>query len=513
MIYEWSRKRRQLGFRVSVQRKPVLLIGAGRAGFLAAGEIHSRGDTDLEIKGFVDDDPSKHGSIMQGVKVLGSTDRLPELVAELGIDHVVISIAQAPRSEFRRMLDICESIPVKVRVIPGLNEILVGNVQISRVRDLQIEDLLGREPVSLDEPEIRRFLAAKTVMVTGAGGSIGSELARQVAHFRPASLVLVERAENGLFDIDRELSTTFPELNRIPLVADVSDESRMRAVFNMYSPRVVLHAAAHKHVPMMESNPTEALKNNVLATRLLGRLAGESGVEVFVLMSTDKAVRPTSVMGASKRIAELIVQDLDRLYGTRYVAVRFGNVIGSAGSVIPIFRQQIASGGPVTVTHPEMTRYFMTIPEASQLVLQAGAMGRGGEIFVLDMGEPVRILDLAKEAICLSGLRPFVDIDITFIGVRPGEKLYEELQITEEDMSKTRHRKIFIGKIAAYPPDAVAAAVKRIEILAEHGRELEIRHYLSTLLPESNLSRTGDLISIPGRAQDASGERIAAAWQ
>jgi FlaA1/EpsC-like NDP-sugar epimerase len=510
-VYEWSRKRRSLVHRTSGERKPILLIGAGRAGFLAAGEIQSRGDSDLEIKGFLDDDPGKHGSIIQGIRVLGSIDRLPQLVADLGIDHVVISIAQGSRSEFLRILDVCKQIPIKVRVVPDLHEILHGNVQVSRIRDLRIEDLLGREPVNLDEAEIQDFLAGKTVMVTGAGGSIGSELARQVARFQPAKLLLVERAECALFDINRELEGNSPELVRVPLVADVGDDSRMRHIFGTYAPQVVLHSAAHKHLPMMEHNPTEALKNNVLATHALGRLAGEFGVEVFVLMSTDKAVRPTSVMGASKRTAELVVQSLDRAYETRFVAVRFGNVIGSAGSVVPIFREQILSGGPVTVTHPEMTRYFMTIPEAAQLVLQAGAMGEGGEIFVLDMGEPVRILDLAKEAILLSGLRPFVDINIEFTGVRPGEKLFEELQITEEAMSKTRHPKIFIGKIAAYPSQEVAVALKRIEFLAQYGHERDIRHYLSALLPEADLSRTSDLVSVPKRFAGVGGERAAAA--
>src|SRR5712691_137081 len=290
-----------------------------------------------------------------------------------------------------------------MRIIPGLYEILDGRVGISRIRDLQIEDLLGRDPVCLEEESIKEFLTGKVVMVTGDGGSIGSELARQVAWFKPSTLLLVERAEVALFNINRELKELWPALSLVPLIADVGDEGRMRSIFKDYSPEVVVHAAAHKHVPMMETNPMEAVKNNVLATNLLGGLAGEFGVEVFVLISSDKAVRPTSVMGASKRVAELVAQNLDCRYQTRYVAVRFGNVIGSAGSVIPIFREQIRKGGPITVTHPDMMRYFMTIPEAAQLVLQAGAMGEGGEIFVLDMGQPVKILDLARDTITLSG--------------------------------------------------------------------------------------------------------------
>ncbi|MGH9902697.1 MAG: polysaccharide biosynthesis protein, partial [Pyrinomonadaceae bacterium] len=383
-LYEkFEKKRKAMSSGNGGRKKPVLLIGAGRAGVMFAREIQNCGDLDLRVEGFIDDDPQKQWSVIHGVKVIGTTRDLPRLVKQLKIDHVVISIAQASRRDFRRILDICEEIPVKVRTIPGLYELLQGKVQVSRIRDVQIEDLLGREPVRLDEVEMARFLAGKTVMVTGAGGSIGADLARQVARFCPSKLLLVERAEFALFSIDHELREVWPELPVVPLVADVGDETRMRAIFAAHAPQVVLHAAAHKHVPMMEWNSSEAVKNNVLATNLLGELAGEHGVGVFVLISTDKAVRPTSVMGATKRVAELVMQDLNRRHPTRYVAVRFGNVIGSAGSVIPIFREQIARGGPVTVTHPDMQRYFMTIPEAAQLVLQAGAMGQGGEIFIL----------------------------------------------------------------------------------------------------------------------------------
>ncbi|HEY8186070.1 MAG TPA: nucleoside-diphosphate sugar epimerase/dehydratase [Pyrinomonadaceae bacterium] len=496
VIYERERKRRKVVHSNMGHKLPVLLIGAGRAGVLAAREIQSRSDMDLQIKGFVDDDPKKQRSVIQGVKVLGTTQDLPWLVRELGIDHVVISIAFASRRDFRRLLSVCEQIPVRVRVIPGLSEILQGKVQVSRIRDLEIEDLLGRAPVRLDEEGMRRFLAGKTVMVTGAGGSIGSELARQVVRFQPSNLLLVERAEFALFNIERELCDGCPELSLVPLVADVGDELRMRSIFAAYRPQVVIHAAAHKHVPMMECNSSEAVKNNVFATRLLGELSGEFDVDAFVLISTDKAVRPTSVMGASKRVAELVVQDLDRRYRTRYVAVRFGNVIGSAGSVIPIFREQIRKGGPVTVTHPDMLRYFMTIPEAAQLVLEAGVMGKGGEIFVLDMGEPVRILDLARETITLSGLRPFEDIEIIFTGVRQGEKLFEELEMTEEHLAKTHHPKIFIGKIAAYPEKKVHYALKRLALLARNGQERELRRFFNELLPEARLKVAAEEITV-----------------
>ena len=468
-------------------KRRVLLIGAGRAGMLATKEIQNRGDSDMKIIGFVDDDPNKQRAVIHGIKVLGVTQALPRLVRELGINQVVISLVQASRQDFRRILDICEEIPVKVQIIPAFYEILQGRLNISRIRDVQIEDLLGREPVRLDEEDVRRFVSGKTVMITGAGGSIGSELGRQLARFEPSCLLLVDRSELGLFNIDRELRETWPELSLVTLVADVGDRARMRSTFATYRPEVVIHAAAHKHVPMMESNPGEAVKNNVFATRELGELAGEYGVDVFVLVSTDKAVRPTSIMGATKRVAELVVQDLNRRFATRYVAVRFGNVIGSAGSVVPVFREQIRKGGPVTVTHPDMVRYFMTIPEAAQLVLQAGAIGQGGEIFILNMGEPVCILDLAKEIIALSGLRPFEDIEIVFTGLRPGEKLFEELETSDEQIVRTRHPKIFIGRIAAYPEAKVSEALERLMFFTRDGEERELRRYINALLPEARL--------------------------
>lgn len=493
-LYERTSKRKNATRQSQngVGKKPVLLIGAGRAGVMVAREIRLRGDMGLDVRGFIDDDPEKFGSVIHGVKVLGRAEDIPYLVSELNIDHVVISFAEASRREFRRILDICEQAKVRVRTVPGIYELLQGNVKVSRIRDVQIEDLLGREQVHLDEESIRESIAGKSVMITGAGGSIGSELVRQVARFQPARLLLVERAEFALFAIEQELHTTGLKVPALSLVADVSDEARMHNIFQNYGPQVILHAAAHKHVPMMEFNPSEAIRNNVLATRSLGELASEFGVETFVLISTDKAVCPTSVMGASKRVAELVVQDLNRSSATRFLAVRFGNVIGSAGSVIPTFREQIRRGGPVTVTHPEMVRYFMTIPEAAQLVLQAGALGQGGEIFILDMGEPVRILDLAKDTITLSGLRPFEDIDIVFTGMRPGEKLFEELQTTEENLIKTCHPKIFIGRLAAYPEHRIHHALERLSILADNGWELELRKTLNDLLPEAQLHVPND---------------------
>jgi FlaA1/EpsC-like NDP-sugar epimerase len=488
VLYERYEKRSKTMKGNASLKRSVLLIGAGRAGVLAANEIMTRGDIDLEVKGFIDDDTHKQKTIIRGIKVLGTTADLPKLVGELEIDHVVITIAQTSRENIRNIIEACERIPVRVRIIPGLYEILEGRVELTRFRDIQIEDLLGRAPIELDLEEMGRFLAGKTVMVSGAGGSIGSELARQVARFQVARLLLVERAEGALFNIHREICESWPELDVLPLVADIGDEARLRSIFARVCPQVILHAAAHKHVPMMEMNPVESVKNNVLATHLLGDLAGEFGVESFVLISTDKAVRPTSVMGASKRMAELIVQDLNQRYlDTRYLAVRFGNVIGSAGSVIPIFREQIRKGGPVTVTHKDMERYFMTIPEAAQLVLQASTMGHGGEIFILDMGKPMRILDLAIDTIKLSGLKPDQDIKIVFTGVRPGEKLTEELQIPEEQV-ETRHPKIFINKIAVqYSREDVHQALEQLSYLSATGQDQEIRPFLNKFLPRAKL--------------------------
>lgn len=383
-----------------------------------------------------------------------------------------------------------------MRIIPDLHELFQGKVEISRIRDVQIEDLLGRDPVTLDIESLSQFLQLKTVMVTGAGGSIGSELVRQIVRFEPKTLLLVERAEYALFSIDRELREIDGSSIHVPLIADIADEQRMEQIFKEYRPQVVLHLAAHKHVPLMEYNTVEAIKNNVLGTRCVARLAGEYETEVFVLISTDKAVRPTSIMGASKRLAELVIQDLGKRYNTRYLAVRFGNVIGSTGSVIPIFQEQIRRGGPVTVTHPDMTRYFMTIPEASQLVLQAASMGQGGEIFILDMGEPVRILDLATNLIRLCGMRPFEDIEIVFTGIRPGEKLSEELASIAEEATKTCHPKIFIGKIEGCPPEVFAENMARLEALVSSHDEAKIRNLINNVLPEARVAEAEPVESL-----------------
>ena len=495
-VFEQSKRRSQVrangnghGSAGGSKTKSVLLIGAGQAGVNTAKEIEGRGDLGLDIKGFIDDDRMKLGrTVIQGHRVLGSTRDLPNLVRSLGIDRVVITIAQASRQDIHRIVKVCEQIPVKVKIIPGLYEILDGSVGISSIRDVRIEDLLGRETVQLDIESISRELAGKVVMVTGAGGSIGSELARQVSRFSPTKLLLVERAEFALFDIDSELRQANPTLSIVPQVVDVADEARMRHLFDCYRPQVVIHAAAHKHVPLMEANPFEAIKNNVLATHLLAELAGEYQTEVFVMVSTDKAVRPASIMGASKRIAELVVQDLNRRYETRYVAVRFGNVIGSAGSVIPIFSEQIRKGGPITITDKRMKRYFMTIPESAELVLHASAIAKGGEVFILHMGEPVRIMDLAETLITLSGLKPHEDIKIIETGIRPGEKLYEELTFETEETAATEHPKIFINRISGLDPDTLRLALLRLSAFVQERDEQGLRNFLNDLLPEAHLN-------------------------
>jgi FlaA1/EpsC-like NDP-sugar epimerase len=487
-FYEFGDK--GISFRSSrrVKRKAALLAGAGRMGATLVKELSGRRDAELDIRGFVDDDPRKKGGSVSGIKVLGTTHDLPRLVDEMGIEQVVIAIDHAQGKDIRRILDVCTAIPVRAQIVPSLNELAHGRVSVSRVRDVQIEDLLGREPVHLDTENLHEFLTDKTVMVTGAGGSIGSELVRQIIDFRPRTILLVERAEFLLFNITRELETGVDAGNFVPLIADAGDEPRMREIFERYRPEVIFHAAAHKHVPLMETNSCEAIKNNIFATRSLGRLAGEYGTGDFVLISTDKAVNPTSVMGASKRIAEIVIQELNQSYDTNFMAVRFGNVLGSAGSVVPIFREQINKGEPITVTDREMTRYFMTIPEAAQLVLQTGALGGGGEIFILDMGQPVKILDLAEDMIRLSGLTPYEDIDIVFTGARKGEKLFEELEISGENLLKTHHPKIFIGKIATYSKEEVLSMLNRFQTAVDNTDNAEVRRLFNSILPEASIT-------------------------
>jgi FlaA1/EpsC-like NDP-sugar epimerase len=485
--------RRVLGERSEASRRaahghrvPTLLVGAGQAGLLVAKELDARPDLGIRPVGFLDDDPYKHGSTVHGIPVLGSTDRLAEFARTYGAEQVLIAIANAPGKEIRRIKELCDEAGLPAKIIPGIFQIVGGKVNLSRIRPVSIEDLLRREPVSLEMDAIAGIVRGKSVLVTGAGGSIGSELCRQVCTFGPARLVLVEQAENALFHVHRELVGAHPDLAEglVPCIADITDKARLEAIFEEHRPELVFHAAAHKHVPMMEWNPGEAVKNNVFGTRAVADVAHARGVDRFVMISTDKAVNPTSVMGCSKRVAEIYVQALAQRSQTRFVTVRFGNVLGSNGSVIPIFQEQIARGGPVTVTDPEMRRYFMTIPEACQLVLQAGTMGEGGEIFVLDMGEPVKIVDLARDLITLSGFKPGEDIEIEFTGIRPGEKLFEELSVAEEAADKTRHPKIFVGKFRPHDWTEVQAQLLSLRTVAEEGDAAAVRAKFQEIVPE-----------------------------
>ncbi|HHH31631.1 MAG TPA: polysaccharide biosynthesis protein [Polyangiaceae bacterium] len=467
-----------------VTLEPLLLVGAGSAGVGVVKELLSRPDLGMEPVGFLDDDPLKQDKVIHGVRVLGPTTRLAEICAEQNVSQVCITIASARRKEIRAIVQRCDEAKVTAKIIPALSEIVSGRVELSHIRPVTIEDLLGREPVVLDQDGIAKFVKGRRVLVTGAGGSIGSEICRQIAAYEPAELLLVERSEFALFEIERDLVRRDPSFEIIPCMADVTDEARMRALMTEHRPHVVLHAAAHKHVPMMERNVGEAIKNNVFGTKLVADLADEVGVDCFVMISTDKAVRPSSVMGASKRIAEMYVQARGQTSETRFVTVRFGNVLGSVGSVVPIFKEQIARGGPVTVTHPDMQRYFMTIPEACQLVLQAATMGAGGEIFILDMGEPMKIVDLARDLIQLSGLKPGVDIEIQFTGVRPGEKLFEEIATDEEHAEKTKHPKIFVGKQQPRRFDEIQNAVTRIVHATDTASEAANRRAIARIVPE-----------------------------
>ncbi len=437
---EWVISR--LNAKNAVKRR-LLIVGAGAAGSSIIREIFKELSASYLPIGFVDDDPVKQGHHLHGVPILGTQKDIPRFIKQYEIEEVIIALPSASKRDIREILDICKQEAVHIRMIPAVSEIINGMVSIKQLRDVAVEDLLGREPVKVDLAEIAGYLTKERVLITGAGGSIGSELCRQVASFKPETLLLLGRGENSIFEIDQELSYCFPGLPKIPIIGDVRDREKMTEVFKIYRPTVVFHAAAHKHVPLMEQAPDEAIKNNIFGTKVLAELADEYGCKRFVLISTDKAVNPTSVMGVTKRIAELIIQDLNSRSLTNYIAVRFGNVLGSRGSVVPYFKKQIARGGPVTITDPEMTRFFMTIPEAVQLVIQAGAFGRGGEVFILDMGEPVKILDLAKELIRLSGFVPDKDIKIEFSGIRPGEKMTEELLTLDEGVGATKHERIF----------------------------------------------------------------------
>lgn len=457
--------------RESVRR--VLLVGAGAAGNLVARELRRQGTKRLNVVGFLDDDPAKRHAKIQGHPVLGPIEELPEMVRKHAVEEVIVSMTRVPRVVIRRVVRLCERAHVPARMVPGYCDLIEGSLTVAKIRNVDVSDLLGRDETKSDGSGVVELLGQKRILVTGAGGSIGSELARQIMRAGPRQLVLVERSENALYEIDREIRKSGGETPVAALLADVGDRQRMLEIFKEYQPQIVVHAAAHKHVPLMEQNPVEAVKNNVLATRALGELAVQCGVERFVLISTDKAVNPVSVMGMTKRLAEVALQDLNRQQKTHFSAVRFGNVLDSSGSVVPLFREQIRTGEAVTVTHPEMKRYFMTISEAVSLVLQATALAKGGEIFVLDMGEPVKIVELAEEMIALSGLTPYEDIPILFTGIRPGEKLFEELDVSERSAYKTGHARIFVSKIQEAGRQQALAMLEACGRICVAGRNAE----------------------------------------
>lgn len=424
----------------------VLIAGAGVAGTMVAREIQEHHALGLSLGGFVDDDPDKLGKRILNKPILGTIKEIPAVAKKLSIDRVLICIPSAPGKVIRRIVQECEEAEVEFKIVPGIFEILDDRVKVSRMREVQVEDLLRRKAVVSDLKAIKDHIVEKDVLITGAAGSIGSELCRQISDLKPSTLIALDNEETNLFELELELCQHWPDSKLEIVLCDIRETERIERVFEDFKPNVVFHAAAYKHVPMMERFPEEAVFTNVLGTRNVAEVSKKSGVERFVFISTDKAVNPTSVMGASKRIAEMVVGSLSEESGTRFIIVRFGNVLGSRGSVVPIFKRQISRGGPITITHPDMIRYFMTVPEAVQLVIQAGSMGNGGEIFVLDMGEPVRIVDLAKDLIKLSGLEPEIDIDIEFVGIRPGEKLYEELFTENESLDATKNERIFLTK-------------------------------------------------------------------
>lgn len=461
--------------------KNIMIVGGGQACIMLIKEIRNSGFLNRRVCCIIDDDPMKKGRYIQNVQVVGDRNRICEMAEKYGIDQIIVAMPSVKRSEVKRILEICQQTGCELMTVPGLYQIIKGDVGISNVRRVEIEDLLGREPAELDTESIIDYVTGKTIMVTGGGGSIGSELCRQLAAHPIKRLVIVDIYENNAYDIQQELKRKYPELDLQVRIASVRDEHRMNQLFEAFRPDIVYHAAAHKHVPLMEDSPNEAVKNNVGGTYTVVRLADRWHVQRFVLISSDKAVNPTNIMGATKRICEMIIQTYNRRSETEYVAVRFGNVLGSNGSVIPLFRRQIQEGGPVTVTHPDIIRYFMLISEAVALVLQAGAYAKGGEIFVLDMGEPVRIYDLAEKMIRLQGYRPGADIEIRITGLRPGEKLYEELLMDEEGMQDTPNKLIHIGRPIELNEEMLFPRVEKL-IEASHEDGNSIRELVSELV-------------------------------
>lgn len=469
----------------SGQTKPVvtMVVGAGAAGYMLVREMKNSKHLNRKVPCIIDDDPNKIGTYLQGIPIVGGKEDIPEMAKRYHIEEIIIAIPTLKDQEQRKLLDICQQTACKIKMLPGIYQMVNQEIDISMLRDVSIEDLLGREPVDLHMEKVGDYIGGKVILVTGGGGSIGSEICRQVALHDPKQLIIVDIYENNAYDIQLELKKKYPELNLETLIASVRDKKRIEDIFDTYRPDIVYHAAAHKHVPLMEDSPDEAIKNNVVGTYNVATAANKYHAKKMVLISTDKAVRPTNVMGASKRICEIIMEVFSQISKTEYAAVRFGNVLGSNGSVIPLFRKQIKEGGPVTVTHPDIIRYFMTIPEAVNLVLQCGAYAKGGEIFILDMGEPVKILDLAKKMIRLSGHVPGKDIKIVFTGLRPGEKLYEELLIDEKNLVQTENERIFVAQMSKI--DSVETC-RKMSVLIEHAYDesKDIRSDIKKLVPE-----------------------------
>ena len=463
-------------------RRNVMLIGAGSAGSALIKEIVGSRMVNKNLVGVIDDDPAKQGTFIHGIRVIGTRDDIIRCAEELEVDEIMIALPSASAKEIKEIVDICKETGCELKRLPGIYQLVNGEVSISKLKDVDVNDLLGREPVCVDLDSIMSYVSDKVILVTGGGGSIGSELCRQIASHQPKQLIIVDIYENNAYSIQQELRHSYPELDLVVLIASVRNTKRMDDIFSMYRPDIVYHAAAHKHVPLMEDSPNEAVKNNVLGTWKVVQAADRYHVKRFVMISTDKAVNPTNIMGATKRVCEMIIQTYNNLSQTEFVAVRFGNVLGSNGSVIPLFKKQIEQGGPVTVTHPDIIRYFMTIPEAVSLVLQAGAYAKGGEIFVLDMGEPVKILDLAKNLILLSGHKPGEDIQIEFTGLRPGEKLYEEMLMEEEGLQNTDNQLIHIGKPIELDEEKFLAQLQHLKDYVVEEPD-DIRSYIQDIVP------------------------------
>ena len=472
----------------------VLIIGGGSGGEMVVNELKENPQLGKVPIGIIDDDVNKIGRSIHNVKILGSTDKIDEIVKKHQVDEIILSIANISSSRKKEIIEICKETKCKLKTIPGIYEIIDGKVDIKKIRDVEIEDLLGREPIKVNLNEISEYITDKVILVTGGGGSIGSELCRQIASFEPKHLIIVDNYENNAYSIQQELIMHYKgKLNLSTIIASVREYKRMDEIFNEYKPDLVFHAAAHKHVPLMEDSPSEAIKNNIFGTLNIAKLSDIHKVKRMVLISTDKAVNPTNIMGATKRAAEIIIQTINKKSKTEFVAVRFGNVLGSNGSVIPLFKKQILEGGPVTITHPDIIRYFMTIPEAVALVLQAGAMAKGGEIFILDMGEPVKIVDLANNLIRLSGLEPGVDIKIEYSGLRAGEKLYEELLMSEEGLTKTANSKIFVGKPVDFSEDKVMNHLDMLKRIVDN-EEVELidsvmRSFVTTYIRPEDVNK------------------------